>query len=63
VNRAPQPRSGLFELLSHDEKKEAIRKMARQGFGDHTISSLTAMHVNWVRAIIGDRTLLDGQPQ
>jgi hypothetical protein len=47
--------SGYFGLLSADEQRDAIRRLARSGMGDHTISSITEIGVEGVRRILAER--------
>jgi hypothetical protein len=41
-----------FGILSLDEKRDCIRKLADAGRGDETIASLTALSVDDVRRIL-----------
>ena len=43
-----------FHVLSRDEQVRAIRKMAAQDFGDHSIAHATGLSVELVRQILTD---------
>jgi len=42
-----------FHGLTQDAKREAIRRLAREGFSDHGISHATGLSVEMVRQILG----------
>jgi hypothetical protein len=46
-----------FTLLSRAEQREAIHRLSRSGMSDHTIASATALSVEMVRKILGERVL------
>lgn len=48
-------RMSYFALLSHDEQRAAIQRMAASGMSDHTIAAATMLSVEMIRAILGDR--------
>ncbi len=53
---APQPRELVhFLLLSEEEQRDAIRKMARSGWSDSGIATATRLSVEQVRQVIGER--------
>jgi hypothetical protein len=43
-----------FHLLSHEEQREAIVRLASSGMSDYGIASATGLAVEQVRAIIGE---------
>ena len=45
-----------FAMLTHDEQRAAIQRMAAQGMSDQTIAAATKLSVEMIRAIIGERT-------
>ncbi len=46
-------RMHYFAMLSETEQQEAIKRLARSGMGDYTISSITGAAVEAVRRILG----------
>jgi hypothetical protein len=53
-------RVNQFLLLNEHEQRDAIKRLARSGMGDHTISSVTGLAVEAVRRIIGERSQCEG---
>jgi hypothetical protein len=45
-----------FLLLSHDEQRAAIQRMAASGLSDYTIASATRLAVEMVRRILSEDT-------
>jgi hypothetical protein len=58
-----QNRMRYFALLDEHEQHEAIRRLARSGMGDHTISSITGSAVEAVRRILGKSAPCEGCDQ
>ena len=53
MRRQPSSTGGsYFALLTVDEQRASIRKMATSGIGPATIAAATAVHIDMVRAII-----------
>lgn len=49
------PREVLhFLLLSHDEQKAAIRRLAALGWSDHSIAAATRLSVELVRRLLAE---------
>jgi hypothetical protein len=44
-----------FELLTENERREAIARLARSGMSDYGISSATGLAVEQIRRILGER--------
>lgn len=44
-----------FLLLSHDEQRDAIQRLAAGGMSDYTIAAATSLSVEMVRNILGER--------
>jgi DNA-directed RNA polymerase specialized sigma24 family protein len=44
-----------FLLLDHEQQREAIQRLAMSGMSDHTIAAATALSVEQVRIILGER--------
>jgi DNA-binding CsgD family transcriptional regulator len=51
-----EPRMHYFQLLSHDEQRAAIHRLANSGMSDYTIAAATGLSVEMVRVILGERT-------
>lgn len=51
----PAGKMGYFLMLSHDEQRAAIQRMAASGLSAYTISAATMLSVEMIRAIIGER--------
>lgn len=44
-----------FAMLSRDEQRAAIRRLANSGMSDYTIASITSISVEMVRNILAER--------
>jgi hypothetical protein len=44
-----------FHRLNRADQAAAIRRMAAEGYSDHTIAHATELAVEFVRAVLGDR--------
>lgn len=44
-----------FTLLSRDDQRAAIQRLARSGMTDYGIAAATALSVEMIRAILGDQ--------
>lgn len=53
----PGRRLHYFKMLSHDDQRAAIRRLAASGMTDHTIAAATRLSVEMVRQILGAREL------
>lgn len=51
----PESRMHYFQLLSHDDQRAAIHKLANSGMSDYTIAAATKLSVEMIRAILGER--------
>jgi hypothetical protein len=47
-------RMAHFDTLTRDEQAEAIRQLARDGFGDYEIAAACKLAVEVVRQILGE---------
>jgi hypothetical protein len=50
---------GLFALLSADQQRVAVRRLASQGWGDHDIARMCGLNVAAVRAAIAEHVIDD----
>jgi DNA-binding NarL/FixJ family response regulator len=44
-----------FQMLSRDEQRSAIQRLATSGMSDHTIAAATGLSVEMIRTILGER--------
>jgi len=44
-----------FVMLSHDEQRAAIRRLASSGMSVDTIAAATMLSIEQIRAILGER--------
>jgi 2-iminoacetate synthase ThiH len=44
-----------FAMLSREEQREAIRRLANSGMSDYTIAAATKLSVEMVRIILGEQ--------
>jgi ABC-type phosphate/phosphonate transport system ATPase subunit len=45
----------LFLLLDHEQQRQAIQRLSTAGMSDATIASATALSIEQVRRILGER--------
>lgn len=55
MTQAEQQRMLYFAMMTEAEQREAIKRLADSGVGDHGIASATGIAVEAVRSIIGQR--------
>jgi len=48
-------RVGYFQMLNEAERLESVLKLARSGYSDYGISSITGMHIEQVRRMLCQR--------
>lgn len=51
----PEREMRHFDLLSRDEQRAAIQRLATSGMSDYSIASATKLSVEMVRAILGEQ--------
>lgn len=47
-----QRRIGYFEMLSNEDQRAAIQRLANSGMSDYTIAAATGLSVEFIRTII-----------
>jgi hypothetical protein len=56
MNQRPQNRMGYFAMLTEAEQLHSVLKLAQSGNSDHGIASITGLHVEQVRRMLGQRS-------
>jgi hypothetical protein len=52
----PERRMHHFQLMSQEEQRTAIQRLAASGMSAHTIAAATQLSVEMIRTILGPRT-------
>jgi len=59
MSQRPDHRMRHFEMLTPDEQRAAICRLAKAGFSDHGVASATGLAVEQIRQILGEARALE----